>query len=632
MKHPMKPPALLGVLALIVMAGVHFEAQAKPQPSPPILAAKKAFESRDVPGLRRAADRLANDPLAVWPDYWLLRLGLPQKATDKNWLAAMQAFVQRNGHHVLALAIQKDWALATLEHAPWEQAAVVVQGLPLQVQHPAIACARGRLVVDKTAVLQSLVVGQEDSRTCIRLAQSLIEGGIIKPSDVVQRARWAALAGEKGHADQLWQSAAKMGYKPPAHEPALLGLLAATRVHPSHALEQFNKLAGQFSAEQRDFARLSIGAWLWVRSEEKAWSMTKAGLPSVGQQPAQIQELVARQALRQSDWPAVLAATADMPDAVRQKDIWLFWRARALEVLGHPDTAKNLLRQIGPGLGFYSLLAAEALEQDWFTAYTEVPKREQVVAHRNRLRQHPSVSRTIGLAKAGLRAEAVMEWNHLINGLKDEELIALSEIAYGAKLPDRAIAAAIQTKQLHALDFRYPSLFLEDVLQSSRSKTLPPPWVMGLIRQESRFITDIKSPVGATGLMQIMPKTASMLAKETGQRRFKQGQLAEPAANIQLGTHYMAQLQTQFDGSIVLATAAYNAGPSRSKLWRASLSRSIDGAAFAESIPFTETRDYVKAVTANMAVYQRLLQPSLIKVSLQTPPQRLTDLLGTITP
>ena len=123
-----------------------------------------------------------------------------------------------------------------------------------------------------------------------------------------------------------------------------------------------------------------------------------------------------------------------------------------------------------------------------------------------------------------------------------------------------------------------------------------------------------------------------MLAKETGQSRFKQGQLAEPSTNIQLGTHYMAQLQTQFDGSIVLATAAYNAGPSRSKLWRASLSRSIDGAAFAESIPFTETRDYVKAVTANMAVYQRLLQPSLIKVSLQTPPQRLTDLLGTITP
>ncbi|MGA1664672.1 MAG: lytic transglycosylase domain-containing protein, partial [Burkholderiaceae bacterium] len=158
------------------------------------------------------------------------------------------------------------------------------------------------------------------------------------------------------------------------------------------------------------------------------------------------------------------------------------------------------------------------------------------------------------------------------------------------------------------------------------------PWVIGLIRQESRFITDIKSPVGATGLMQIMPNTAKMLAKETGDRRFKLGELSDPASNIRLGTHYMAQLRDQFGGSIVLATAAYNAGPSRSKLWRASLGGAIEGAAFAESIPFTETRDYVKAVTANTAVYQRLMDRGLIKVSLQQAPERLVDLLGTITP
>jgi soluble lytic murein transglycosylase len=278
------------------------------------------------------------------------------------------------------------------------------------------------------------------------------------------------------------------------------------------------------------------------------------------------------------------------------------------------------------------LLAAEALGRDWLEPYLEAPKPESVRAAHQALVHHPSTRRALSLAKAGLRAEAVVEWNHLMLTLRDPELIALAEIAFQAKVPDRAIAAAIRTRQLHALDLRYPKLFVHEVVQSSQNKGVASPWVIGLIRQESRFITDIKSPVGATGLMQIMPNTAKMLAKETGDRRFKLGQLSDPAANIRLGTHYMAQLQEQFGGSIVLATAAYNAGPSRSKLWRSSLGGAIEGAAFTESIPFTETRDYVKAVTANTAVYQRLMDQALIKVSLNPPPQRLIDLLGTITP
>lgn len=622
--------------SLIVLTCFSFGAQAKPQPQPgnqvAIVVAKKAFDAKDSRSLKQAAGRLSEDPLAVWADYWLVRLSLQQRPFDKRTAAEIGAFQAKHNGHVLTQAILKDWAITSLDQGPWTLSAPIIRALPTGVDHPAIACARARLVNPPSGHLAALVVGQEGSKTCISLAQELIEARQMARPEITQRARWAAIAGEIGHADRIWQSAKSIGLAPPPHENDLLKLLAASRIHPTQALEKLQKLAPQLSEEQRGYAQVGLGAWLWVRSHPKSWPMIKSGLASISQQPVQIQELVARQALRQLDWPTLLAATENMPDAARQKDVWLFWRARALESLGHHDTARDLLRQVEQGLGFYNLLASETLGRDWLEPYSERPKSESVKAAHQVLVNHPGVRRALGLAKAGLRPEAVIEWNHLTSGLKDPELIALAQIAYKADVPDRAIAAAIRTRQLHALDLRYPNLFFNEVIQTSQQKGVASPWVIGLIRQESRFITDIKSPVGATGLMQIMPNTAKMLAKESGDRRFKLGQLSDPAANIRLGTRYMAQLRDQFGGSIVLATAAYNAGPSRSKLWRASLGGAIEGAAFAESIPFTETRDYVKAVTANTAVYQRLMDQGLIKVSLQHGPQRLVDLLGTITP
>jgi len=127
--------------------------------------------------------------------------------------------------------------------------------------------------------------------------------------------------------------------------------------------------------------------------------------------------------------------------------------------------------------------------------------------------------------------------------------------------------------------------------------------VLGLIRQESRFIADIKSPVGAAGLMQIMPATGKMLAKEAGLGNARHLSLTDVDLNVKLGTAYMRQLQDRFGGSALLASAAYNAGPSRAVSWRAALPKRVDGAAFAESIPFPETRDYVKRVLANAVLY-----------------------------
>ncbi|MGZ9058515.1 MAG: lytic transglycosylase domain-containing protein, partial [Burkholderiaceae bacterium] len=151
-------------------------------------------------------------------------------------------------------------------------------------------------------------------------------------------------------------------------------------------------------------------------------------------------------------------------------------------------------------------------------------------------------------------------------------------------------------------------------IQYSAPLGLDENWIYGLIRQESRFIMDARSSVGASGLMQLMPATARYVAKRLNVPNFTPGRVNELEVNLQLGTGYLKMVLDDLDGSPMLATAAYNAGPSRPRAWRSALSRPVEGAVFAETIPFNETRDYVKKVMSNSVYYAALFDnkaPSL---------------------
>jgi soluble lytic murein transglycosylase len=141
-----------------------------------------------------------------------------------------------------------------------------------------------------------------------------------------------------------------------------------------------------------------------------------------------------------------------------------------------------------------------------------------------------------------------------------------------------------------------------DLLKTHTSQlALDEAWVYGLIRQESRFIPDARSVAGASGLMQLMPDTARWVAKRIGLKNWRWSQVTDVGANIGLGTYYLRHVLDALDGQQVLALAAYNAGPSRARAWRPEAA--MEGAVFAETIPFTETRLYVKNVMANATYY-----------------------------
>ena len=227
----------------------------------------------------------------------------------------------------------------------------------------------------------------------------------------------------------------------------------------------------------------------------------------------------------------------------------------------------------------------------------------------------------------GMRVEGNREWNWQMRGLSDRQLLAAAEFARKRGVLDRMISTSDRTRTEFDFTQRFPAPFRESLVQYSAPLGLDENWVYGLIRQESRFISDARSSVGASGLMQLMPATARYVAKRLNMPNFTPARVNELDVNLQLGTGYLKMVLDDLDGSPMLATAAYNAGPGRPRAWRASLVRPVEGAVFAETIPFNETRDYVKKVMSNSVYYAALFDQKTPSSGLS-----LKARLGTIAP
>ena len=308
----------------------------------------------------------------------------------------------------------------------------------------------------------------------------------------------------------------------------------------------------------------------------------------------------ARAALRQGRWQTVRDAIDPMSAEAREDSAWTYWYGRSLAAQGQADGAKAYYLRIAGQTDFYGLLAIEEL--GYVAAIPEpapAPKDEEVAA----ARRVPGLERALELFRLGLRSEAVREWVFTIRGMEDRTLLAAAELARRAEVYDRAINTADRTKREHNFGLRYLAPFREVFGEYARGHGLEEAWVLGLVRQESRFIVDARSVAGARGLMQLMPRTASWVARKIGFRDYHPKRVAEVETNVTLGTGYLKMVLDDL-GHPLLASAAYNAGPGRARRWRDA--RPLEGAVYAETIPFNETRDYVKKVMANTVFYAAL--------------------------
>jgi len=309
-------------------------------------------------------------------------------------------------------------------------------------------------------------------------------------------------------------------------------------------------------------------------------------------------------------WALVLEAVGAM-SAQEQKDAaWVYWRARALQAQAPRDAAgdearagaRQLMQSIASPLSFYGKLASEDLGLRPSLPSTPAPPSP---AEREAAVGVPGLQRGLHMISLGLRSEGVREWNFTLRGMTDRELLAAAQVACEREVWDRCINTSDRTKAEINLAQRFPTPFRQDVVAAARRIGLDPAYVYGLIRQESRFVMDARSHVGASGLMQLMPATARWTAKKIG-LDFKPEMINDREVNLKLGTAYLKLVLDDFGGSAAMAAAAYNAGPSRPRRWREGPLMEV--AAWAENIPFNETRDYVKKVLSNATVYAALLE------------------------
>jgi soluble lytic murein transglycosylase len=330
-----------------------------------------------------------------------------------------------------------------------------------------------------------------------------------------------------------------------------------------------------------------------------------------------------RAALREKNWPMVLKSVAKMSPEQAEEGAWRYWKARALAAQGQTLEANTLYAKLSTERHFYGWLAQDELA-DSISAPLNVYKVTD--AEVSEIASTPAFQRAEALLRNDFRWEAKTEWAQATKGFDDKQLLAAAEFAARKNWYDLAIITADKTTETHNFALRYPAPYRNLMKPAARDQAIDEAWVYGITRQESRFVYSAKSNVGACGLMQLMPATARWCAKRTGMD-YNSNMIHELDTNITLGTYYLRYTLDIFNGQEVMATAAYNAGPNRAKKWQATTP--LEGAIYAETIPFSETRSYVQKVMANahLYAYQLGLKSTSLKKRMGVIPSNLGGLV-----
>ncbi|MGF1685635.1 murein transglycosylase [Photobacterium japonica] len=317
-----------------------------------------------------------------------------------------------------------------------------------------------------------------------------------------------------------------------------------------------------------------------------------------------------RQAMREDDWDAVVQWVDRLP-AKAKKDIrWRFWQARLDEMAGRDEQAKAGYTALLGQRNFYSAAAATVLGEP-ITYPTKTVTDTSAVTKK----YQETLVRIKELVVEDKVLAANREWHYLMRGLDQNEIAALAAYAAKHKWHHLAVQATIAGKLWDHIPLRFPIAHKWWFDFFSKQRELSTVTMMALARQESAMNVEAMSPVGARGLMQLMPATAKATAKKLGRNYAGKDSLFDPGVNIRLGSGYLKMMLERYDNNRIFAFAAYNAGPSRVDRWRAGTDGKLDAYAFIEAIPFNETRGYVQNILMFEIYYGELMgqMPPLLR-------------------
>jgi len=603
----------------------------------------QAYKARDRKRLTSLLPQVRGSILEPWGAYWELsnRLDEASPAEVQDFFSRYSGSYQEDklrSEWLLQLGRNRDWAAFNREFLNYRMGDdKSLRCYGLLADH----LATGADV--RVDVMQTWMSLKDTDEGCAAAAEQLVKDHSAMPDGVWQRARLGfendklritaqavgiVKDGLVKAVGDIYANPAKYlndkltALRPQTRELVSLAIIRLAYLDPEAAAVEVNHLRwkAQLTQEER--------SWIWgVIGKRAALKLSgdAVGYFAKGNFNQMHEDHLAwavRAALRAGNWQMVQDAIAAMPAATGAEPVWVYWRARSMLALASTDgareTAWGLMRSIAGVRGFYEQLALEELGQR-----INVPERPAPLTSEEReaARSNPGLARALYAIQIGLRTEGVREWNystnlHVRGGLEDRAMLAAADLACRAEVWDRCINSSERTKNVMDFEQRFPMPFRNSVLARSKQIGIDPAYVYGLIRQESRFIVDAKSGVGASGLMQVMPATAKWTAKKLGMTDFQPSQITDRETNIAIGTGYLKLLLDSFGGSMPMTAAAYNAGPGRPRNWRNG--PQLEAAIWAENIPFNETRDYVKKVLSNTANYAALItgQPQSLKARL----------------
>jgi len=378
-----------------------------------------------------------------------------------------------------------------------------------------------------------------------------------------------------------------------------LGLRRLLREDMEKALELLNAYNKKqhFDAATRLVLARSFGLTLAKRFDERALALMSQYDPASSDEA--LSEWRIRLLLRLGRYAEAHQRIKELPQPLAISSRWRYWRARSLQLTeGANKEAEERLRALASGRGFYEFMAADLLGLPEQLNHHPLPGAK---ASLEKAKKRAPVQRALEYLARGEDNSAWYEWYNALNYLPQDEQVALARFAYDKRWHFQVIRTLALAEYWDDLELRFPLPYRGELQLASSTRRLPPSWAFAIARQESAFRADARSSAGALGLMQIMPATARATARKFDIPLKNDKDLLSPNTNIALGTAYLAQLQEQF-GSRVLASAAYNAGPTRVRSWLKDTS-GLPWDVWVENIPFDETRQYVQNVLAYTVIY-----------------------------
>ncbi|SDU18565.1 soluble lytic murein transglycosylase [Pseudomonas pohangensis] len=484
---------------------------------------------------------------------------------------------------------------------------------------------RSNLPAEASAQAEQLwLVGKSQPNACDPLFSQWESSGGLTPALRWQRAKLAAEAGQYGLASAIVRNEPSLAQPGKllvevAQKPQMLrntgsfvpadrqmadivglGLRKLARQNPEQALDLLEVYGSRlpFSSEEKVAIARSIGLTFAKRFDARALQVMAQYDPELRDNT--VSEWRARLLLRLGRWNEASELTRRLPEDLAKTPRWRYWQARSLQ-LAQPQNPQSasLYQPLAGERDFYGFLAADQVKLPY-----QLNNQPMVIPPKlmQKVRNTAGVRRAIEFHDRGQIVDGRREWYHVSRLFSREELVAQARLAFDKQWYFPAIRTISQAQYWDDLDIRFPMAYQSTLTREARNRDLHSSWVFAITRQESAFMFDAKSHVGATGLMQLMPATAKETAKRFGIPMSSTQQLLNPNVNIQLGAAYLRQLYNQFNGNRVLASAAYNGGGGNVRKWLRGADH-LPADVWIETIPFDETRQYVQNVLAYSVIY-----------------------------